>query len=115
MENLHKSMEMTFPNDEVGISMDREETMAIVSVYSDTNSGEYFLYDRSAGTLAPLGKTRPWMDKNKMSEMRPIEFVSRDGFKMSGYITIPKNSSGKNLPFDYKSSWWASSERWLGF
>ena len=91
-------MEMTFPNDEVGISMDREETMAIVSVYSDTNPGEYFLYDRSAGTLAPLGKTRPWMDKNKMSEMRPIEFVSRDGFKMSGYITIPKNSSGKISP-----------------
>ena len=98
MENLHKSMEMTFPNDEVGISMDREETMAVVSVYSDTNPGEYFLYDRSAGTLAPLGKTRPWMDKNKMSEMRPIEFVSRDGYKMSGYITIPKNSNGKNLP-----------------
>ena len=30
--------------------------------------------------------------------MLPISFTARDGLKVNGYLTVPKNSDGKNLP-----------------
>ena len=33
-----------------------------------------------------------------MAEMRPISFMSRDGVKIHGYITLPKGSKGKKVP-----------------
>jgi dipeptidyl aminopeptidase/acylaminoacyl peptidase len=38
------------------------------------------------------------IDEDKMAEMKPIEFQSRDGLKINGYLTLPKNSNGKNVP-----------------
>ena len=33
-----------------------------------------------------------------MAEMKPISYKSRDGLTINGYLTIPVNSNGKNLP-----------------
>jgi dipeptidyl aminopeptidase/acylaminoacyl peptidase len=97
-ENLQKSLEMTFPGSKVSMSMDLEETKAIVSVYSDTKPGEYYLFDKSNGSLMPLGKSRPWVNEALMSPMQPITFTARDGMEIRGYLTVPKDSDGKNLP-----------------
>ena len=50
------------------------------------------------GNIAFIAKSRPWIDKNKMSPMLPISFEARDGLTVEGYLTVPKNSNGKNLP-----------------
>ena len=98
-EAMQMSLEAAFPNQEVSInSLSDDESKAIVSVYSDTNPGEFYYYDRNLGTLAFVAKTRPWIDSNEMSPMESYSFEARDGTVISGYITIPKNSDGKNLP-----------------
>ncbi|MCW8876145.1 MAG: S9 family peptidase, partial [Kangiellaceae bacterium] len=33
-----------------------------------------------------------------LSEMKPFKFTSRDGLTIHGYLTIPRDSEGKNLP-----------------
>jgi dipeptidyl aminopeptidase/acylaminoacyl peptidase len=33
-----------------------------------------------------------------MAEMKPIQYKARDGLTIHGYLTVPKGSSGKNLP-----------------
>lgn len=33
-----------------------------------------------------------------MSDMEPAGFVARDGLPITGYLTIPKGSKGKDLP-----------------
>ena len=33
-----------------------------------------------------------------MADMKPISYKSRDGLTIHGYLTLPKNSPGKNLP-----------------
>ena len=57
-----------------------------------------YFYDRNKGSISFIAKSRPWIDKNQMSPMLPISFEARDGLVVNGYITIPKNSDGKNLP-----------------
>ena len=98
MEAIHKSIEATFPEDEVYVSWTKSEDKAVVTTTSDVNPGETYLYDRSNGSMSFIAKSRPWIDKNKMSPMLPIEFKARDGMVISGYLTVPINSDGKNLP-----------------
>ena len=33
-----------------------------------------------------------------MCEMKPINYTSRDGLKINGYLTLPQNTEAKNLP-----------------
>ena len=41
----------------------------------------------------------PQLDENDMSSMEPIEFISRDGLVINGYITLPKSRiNGDKVP-----------------
>jgi dipeptidyl aminopeptidase/acylaminoacyl peptidase len=40
----------------------------------------------------------PWIDPKKMSPMTPLRFKARDGLEIPAYLTVPRGSSGKNLP-----------------
>ena len=99
MEQIYSSIEASFPNDEVSIGgWTENEDKAIIRTWSDINPGEMYYYDRNKGTIAFISKSRPWIDKNEMSPMMPISFKARDGLEVNGYLTVPKNSNGKNLP-----------------
>ncbi len=70
----------------------------VVSVYSDSNPGELYLYDRETGKARFLMSNRPQLDKKRMASVKPFNFTARDGKRVYGYLTIPQGSSGKNLP-----------------
>lgn len=70
----------------------------IVSVYSDANPGELYLYDRDTGKARFLMQRKPELDKTKMASVKPFNFKSRDGKLIHGYLTLPHGSNGKNLP-----------------
>ncbi len=70
----------------------------IVSVYSDSNPGELYLYDRDTGKARFLMTRKPELDKKKMASVKPFNFTARDGKSVYGYLTIPHGSNGKNLP-----------------
>lgn len=40
----------------------------------------------------------PWLDPKHLAEMKPIEYQSRDGLTIRGYLTLPKGVESKNLP-----------------
>ena len=66
--------------------------------YSDRMPSEAYLFDRTSGKAEFLAGSMEWIKPAEMSEMKPISFKARDGLPLHGYITIPKNSNGKNLP-----------------
>ena len=70
----------------------------VVSVYSDSNPGELYLYDRDTSKARFLMSSRPSLDKNRMASVKPFNFTARDGKSVYGYLTIPNGSNGKNLP-----------------
>ncbi len=71
----------------------------LVYSYGDRQPGAYYLFDADAGTLVLLTPSYPSLQGGVFSAMRPITVTARDGVKLSGYLTLPVDSSGKNLPF----------------
>ena len=95
----YNQLAATFPDDVVRIvTTDADRKKFVISVSSSTNPGDYYYYDKEFGTLSFLWERMPWIDRSKLSKMQPISYTARDGLEISGYLTIPVNSDGKNLP-----------------
>jgi dipeptidyl aminopeptidase/acylaminoacyl peptidase len=75
-----------------------DHTQMVVHVKSDRNPGDFYLFDTKTGKVTFLFSAKPEIDPSKMATMRPVEFQARDGLTLHGYLTLPPNSSGKNLP-----------------
>ena len=98
-ENIQNKLELKLPSYEVGItSFSENEKKAVIVSYSDKSRGTYYYYDIEKNKLLDLGKVSPWLNEDHMAEMMPIKYESRDGLIINGYLTLPKNSDGKNLP-----------------
>ncbi len=97
---LYLSLSEAFPKQFVDFSSATLDGKKIlVSVNSDRNPGELYLYDRDAKKARFLMRNREWLDSEKMAEVKPIKIKSRDGIDLYGYLTIPKGKSLKsNLP-----------------
>ena len=70
----------------------------LVAAYSDVDPGSFYLYDSQTGRAKFLLSAMSWVKPEEMSVMRPISLTARDGTKLHGYLTVPRFSSGKNLP-----------------
>ena len=98
-KNIIEMLKGALQTDYVGIaSMSDDEMKMVLSVASDTNPGDYYMYDRAKNSLAYLGSTRPWIDPKTMSPMKPFSFEARDGETIYGFLTVPVDSDGKDLP-----------------
>lgn len=96
---VYQTLADAFPGQMVQFSSFTDDGKKIlVSVYSDTNPGELYLYDRSTGQARFLLQGRDWLDSNRMATVRPYSFKARDGRQVHGYLTIPNGSDGRNLP-----------------
>jgi len=40
----------------------------------------------------------PWLDENELAPMKPIQYTSRDGMTIPGYLTLPVGAKHENLP-----------------
>jgi len=96
---LISNLESKLPGYEISLnSSTKDEDVFIVRTYSDRSLGSYYLYTFSTNTLTTIGAISPWLKENKMAEMKPITFISRDGLTLNGYLTLPKGQESKNLP-----------------
>jgi len=81
------------------VSSDDKEDKLLVVVDSDKLYGKYYEYDTKTKTTKLLFDLMPQLKEEDMAEMRPIEFKSRDGLTIHGYITLPKEAlQGKKVP-----------------
>ena len=98
-EELHKTLEAKLPGFEVDISdSDKAEEKFIVVSSNDRTPGSRYLFDRKSGELTKLVEVTPWLKAEQLAPMKPIEFTSRDGLTIHGYLTLPLGREGKNLP-----------------
>ena len=96
---LLASLDLSFADFAVEItSASRDGRYVLAWVYSDVDPGRAFLYDRKLSKATYLLSARPWIDPAKMAKMKPIRFKARDGLTINGYLTLPPDSDGKNLP-----------------
>lgn len=98
-EQLYTFLQAELPNYEVFItSMSKDEEKMLIRTYSDRSMGAYYFYDKANKQLQKLHEVSPWLNENDMSEMKPIQYTSRDGLTISGYLSLPKGMEAKNLP-----------------
>lgn len=98
-EKLFAALEKQLPGYEFGIqSMTDDEDTFVVAAYNDRTPGARYLYDALANKLTKLGEIAPWLPEAKMARMKPIEYKSRDGLTINGYIALPNGKEPKNLP-----------------
>jgi dipeptidyl aminopeptidase/acylaminoacyl peptidase len=98
-EQTFKKIQSKLPNSQLSISSSsRDEQQMIVVSYSDVERPVYYHYDVKSDSLSPLAQNAPWHNSEHMSYMKPIEFKSRDGLKIHGYLTTPRGKEAKDLP-----------------
>ncbi|MBN3035740.1 MAG: S9 family peptidase [Bacteroidales bacterium] len=99
---LFEKLESRLEGYEIGISaFNKNEDMFIVRTYSDRSLGAYYLYNLNTDELNKIVDVSPWLDENEMAVMNPIQYTSRDGKTIHGYLTLPKGytlDDAKNLP-----------------
>lgn len=75
-----------------------DERVMLIWAGSDTNPGQYYLFDRTAKKLEPLLRSRFDLDGIAMGKVEPVTYAAADGTLVPGYLTLPPGSSGKGLP-----------------
>jgi len=70
------------------------------TVASERSDGpvKYYLYSRESKTPIFLFSNRPKLENAKLSKMEFFNIPTRDGLNMLSYLSLPPESSGKNLP-----------------
>lgn len=79
-------------------SSTRDESKFIVSTFSDVDPGTVWIFDRKSKNLSTLYQVREKLDRKALSPMTPVRYKSSDGLEIPAYLTIPKGTTGKNLP-----------------
>ena len=97
-----EKIQMQLPGYEIGLTgVNKEENTLIVRTYSDKSLGAYYIYTTEDNKLEQIVEVSPWIDENEMSNQLPINYNSRDGLNINGYLTLPKGytmENARNLP-----------------
>ncbi len=80
------------------VSMSEDERRYVVFSSSSTQPGVYYFGDRDVKTLSPFINNYPLLEESILSGKKEISYKARDGVEIEGYLTLPKNFSGKSVP-----------------
>jgi len=92
-------LERRFDNHNIRlVSANQAEDKHIVRISSDRLYGIYYLYDEARGEIRLLDNVFPWLKEESLAAKHPITFTSRDGYRVHGYLTLPKGTRPERLP-----------------
>ncbi len=99
MKQIDEKIKIEIPAYEFRINgKSKDESKLLVYANSDRYFGGYYLFDVKSGELTRLADFKPWLKEEDMAEMKPVNYKSRDGLTIHGYLTIPKGAAAENLP-----------------
>jgi len=87
--NMQRTLEAQFPGQQVRFSgnLVRENGRAIVTVSSPRHSPAYYLLNGTE--LKLIGRERPWITSQQLSETTFVRYAARDGLQIPAFITLP--------------------------
>ena len=98
-EALYNRLKRDLGEYEISItSHNKAEDIFIVRTHSDRSLGAYYLFDQKRDTLEKIIEVSPWLKEEHMAEMKPVQYSSRDGLTIHGYLTLPVGLEPKSLP-----------------
>jgi dipeptidyl aminopeptidase/acylaminoacyl peptidase len=98
-EKMYSTIEQKLPGYQIDlVGNDHEEDKFVVAATSDRTPGSRYLFDAKTKELTKLVDVTPWLKEDQLAPMKPIEYKSRDGLAIHGYLTLPLGRDPKNLP-----------------
>ena len=100
MDALQKQIDATLKGatNSLTFNSDTDVNKILISTSSDTDPGRNYLYDGAKKSLEALPDRRPWINPADISPRKYMPYTARDGLNIPAWVTIPKGTSGKNLP-----------------
>lgn len=98
LAKVQAAVDKALPDTVNVLSWSDDKKRFIVTAHSDVQPGAFYLLDLKDGRLAWLADSRPWIKPAEMAPMKPVHYAARDGLDIPAYLTVPKGSSGKDLP-----------------
>lgn len=75
------------------ISLDKDASVIVVSVYSDREPANYFTVELAHKQVGPIKNSRPWIEPGRMRPMSFFRFKTRDGASLDAYATLPAGAN----------------------
>lgn len=95
----HNRLQSHLPGYEIAYqSSTRDEDKFIVAAYNDRTPGSRYIYDAQLDTLDKLAEINPDLPEEHMAVVKPIQYKSRDGLTIHGYLTLPLGREARALP-----------------
>lgn len=99
MARVQQMIDRALPNTFNSINVaEQNPKRVLVSAYSDIAPTSFYLLDIEKRAMEKFSSSRPWIKAPEMSERKLVRYKARDGLEIPAFLTIPKGSSGKNLP-----------------
>jgi len=99
MARIQRMVDRALPETSNAVSVASENwKRALVTAHSDVSPPIFYLFDAEKLRLEKFASSRPWINPAEMSERKFVVYKARDGLDIPAYLTVPKSSSGKNLP-----------------
>ncbi|MGQ4276411.1 alpha/beta hydrolase family protein [Pseudidiomarina sp. E22-M8] len=87
-----KALTAAFGDQQVSITSTTEDgKLAVVHVSSDTNPGQYYLFDMKTLAAKFIASPYPNLAATDMATVQPIKVEARDGLALHGYLTLPNS------------------------
>jgi dipeptidyl aminopeptidase/acylaminoacyl peptidase len=80
------------------IDASRDGKKLLLSSRSDVRPNDYYILDLVDNKLRRVGSANPALAKWPLSPQQPVMIKGPDGLTLPGYLTLPLNSTGRNLP-----------------
>ena len=65
---------------------------------SDSDPGQYYLFDREHKTLNPAMLVRPELQNHPLASVKPVTISAPDGVGIPAYLTLPPGKEAHGLP-----------------
>ena len=75
-----------------------DRSVLVIHSASDVDAGTLYVWNRDSRGVSMLARTRPGLPPELMSEMKPVTYTARDGLQISGFLTIPRETTAERLP-----------------
>jgi dipeptidyl aminopeptidase/acylaminoacyl peptidase len=97
-EAMYARLQEKLPGMEINLQAnDKAEQKFIVAASSDRTLGTRYIYDARADSLTTLAELNPKIPAAAMAPMQPVQYRSRDGLTINGYLTLPVGREPKQL------------------
>jgi dipeptidyl aminopeptidase/acylaminoacyl peptidase len=98
-EQGYRWLKAQLPGKEITFgSHSSDESIWILTAYSDTDPGTTYSWNRKAHSVALQYLIREEIPRASLSQRQPYQFKSSDGLTIHGYLTLPKGLTATSLP-----------------